>query len=78
LTHFSKVIGRARPGHPRFPEPVEKMEITPADGLPCGLSTDEARRRLAESGPNATPDTDIHPVRLVLGNASLRRSAKAG
>ncbi len=43
------------------------METIPADSLPCGLSTDEARRRLAESGPNATPDTDIHPVRLVLG-----------
>jgi hypothetical protein len=43
------------------------MEITPADSLPCGLSTAEARRRLAESGPNATPDTDIHPLRLVLG-----------
>ncbi len=42
------------------------METTPADSLPCGLSTAEARRRLAESGPNATPDTDINPVRLVL------------
>jgi H+-transporting ATPase len=48
-------------------EPVEKMETTPADSLPRGLSTAEARRRLAQSGPNATPDTDVHPVRLVLG-----------
>ncbi len=37
------------------------------DSAPPGLSSDEARRRLAEFGPNATPDTDINPLRLVLG-----------
>lgn len=31
-----------------------------------GLSGDEARRRLAEIGPNATPDVAVHPLRLVL------------
>jgi H+-transporting ATPase len=43
------------------------METTQAASLPRGLSSAEARRRLAEFGPNATPDTKIHLVRLVLG-----------
>lgn len=33
----------------------------------AGLTADEARRRLAEFGPNATPDVAVHPLRLVLG-----------
>ena len=37
------------------------------DAVPTGLSSAEARRRLAELGPNATPDSDVHTVRLVLG-----------
>jgi H+-transporting ATPase len=32
-----------------------------------GLSNAEARRILAQIGPNATPDVAIHPLRLVLG-----------
>lgn len=32
-----------------------------------GLSSAEARRRLAESGPNSMPDTSAHPVRRALG-----------
>jgi magnesium-transporting ATPase (P-type) len=43
------------------------MDTIPADSLQCGLSSAEARRRLAETGPNATPDTAIHPLRMVLG-----------
>jgi H+-transporting ATPase len=43
------------------------MEMSPADSPPYGLSSAEARRRLAEAGPNATPDTAIHPLRMVLG-----------
>jgi H+-transporting ATPase len=31
-----------------------------------GLSSAEARRRLADFGLNATPDTTVHPIRLVL------------
>ncbi len=31
-----------------------------------GLSSAEARRRLAEFGPNATSDPAVHPIRLVL------------
>ena len=31
-----------------------------------GLTTDEARRRLAKSGPNAMPDTSAHSIRMAL------------
>jgi H+-transporting ATPase len=34
---------------------------------PVGLTSDEARRRLSQFGPNATPDATIHLSRLVLG-----------
>ncbi len=46
--------------------PLKEIEIAKADNAPPGLSSNEARRRFAEFGPNATPDTDIHPLRLVL------------
>ncbi len=35
--------------------------------LPSGLTSDEARRRLEKFGPNAMPDTALHPLRLALG-----------
>ncbi len=35
-------------------------------GLPDGLTSDEARGRLEKFGPNAMPDTSIHPLRLAL------------
>ncbi len=31
-----------------------------------GLTSDEARRRLAKSGPNAMPDTSVHPLWMAL------------
>ena len=31
-----------------------------------GLTGDEARRRLAKFGPNAMPDTSVHPLRMAL------------
>jgi H+-transporting ATPase len=34
--------------------------------LPNGLSSEEARRRLDEFGPNAMPDTGAHPFRMAL------------
>ena len=33
---------------------------------PNGLTSDEARRRLAKFGPNAVPDTALHPLRMAL------------
>jgi H+-transporting ATPase len=43
------------------------MEMNQAESLPPGLSNAEARRRLGDIGPNATPDADVHPLRLVVG-----------
>ena len=44
------------------------MTATAKDAtLPAGLSSAEARRRLAAQGPNATPDAATHPLRMVLG-----------
>ncbi|MGA8031324.1 MAG: HAD-IC family P-type ATPase [Casimicrobiaceae bacterium] len=37
------------------------------DAPPGGLSTDEARRRLETIGPNAMPDTALHPLRRAFG-----------
>jgi H+-transporting ATPase len=34
--------------------------------LPAGLTSDEARSRLEKSGPNAMPDTALHPLRRAL------------
>src|SRR5271166_5852624 len=35
-------------------------------GLPDGLTGDEARGRLEKFGPNAVPDTGMHPLRMAL------------
>src|ERR1700722_4423065 len=41
--------------------------VTPAqDATGNGLSSDEARRRLEKDGPNAMPDTTLHPLRRAL------------
>ncbi|MHB1862459.1 MAG: HAD-IC family P-type ATPase [Gemmatimonadaceae bacterium] len=34
---------------------------------PIGLSSDEAGRRLEQAGPNAMPDTSMHPLRRAVG-----------
>jgi len=34
---------------------------------PAGLTSDEARRRLAQNGPNAIVDVAVHPLRQALG-----------
>ena len=39
---------------------------TPERDFERGLTSDEARRRLAKSGPNAMPDTSAHPMRMAL------------
>ncbi|MGA2365797.1 MAG: HAD-IC family P-type ATPase [Steroidobacteraceae bacterium] len=41
--------------------------VTPArDATGTGLSSEEARRRLQKDGPNAMPDTTLHPLRRAL------------
>ena len=44
-----------------------KPTSPPAPGEPPdGLTGDEARRRLSKFGPNAMPDTSLHPLRMAL------------
>jgi len=42
------------------PTPVKEIPVA------AGLTSDEARRRLQQSGPNAVPDTSVHPLRRAL------------
>jgi magnesium-transporting ATPase (P-type) len=65
-------IPRLRAARNGDPAPVscgamtEVLESTaPASAI--GLKTEEARRRLAEVGPNTTPDAEVHPLRRLLG-----------
>ncbi len=54
---------------------VSPSEVTPRpagstaaakDGLPTGLTSEEARQRLEKFGPNAVPDTALHPLRMAI------------
>jgi H+-transporting ATPase len=49
---------------------VSALLVKPAGksnvALPIGLTSDEAHRRLEQSGPNAMPDTRAHPLRMAL------------
>jgi len=40
--------------------PLSEVEV------PDGLSSDEARHLLEKFGPNAMPDTSVHPLRMAL------------
>ena len=43
-----------------------KLTAAAKDGLQNSLTSDEARRRLEKFGPNAMPDTALHPLRMAL------------
>ena len=45
---------------------LAKSAAAANDGLPNGLTSDEARRRLEKFGPNAMPDTALHPLRMAI------------
>ena len=45
---------------------LAKSAAAAKDDLPSGLTRDEARRRLEKFGPNAMPDTTLHPLRMAL------------
>jgi H+-transporting ATPase len=45
---------------------VAKSAAAVKDDPPGGLTSDEARRRLEQFGPNAVPDTSVHPLRRAL------------
>jgi H+-transporting ATPase len=51
-------VGNGLPMLPQLPV----QEVPP----PAGLTSDEARRRLEKFGPNAIPDTALHPLRRAL------------
>jgi H+-transporting ATPase len=52
---------------PLSPNALPANSITAAkDTLPSGLSSEEARHRLEQVGPNAMPDTALHPLRRAL------------
>src|SRR5579863_6168166 len=44
----------------------KKSAVVAEDALPTGLTSDEARLRLKKFGPNAMPDTSVHPLRMAL------------
>jgi H+-transporting ATPase len=44
-----------------------KSATAAQDGQASGLSSEEARRQLQKIGPNAMPDTALHPLRRALG-----------
>src|SRR5579862_1954285 len=49
--------------------PASAKSASPAEsrsGSNVGLTSDEARRRLAKFGANAMPDTALHPFRMAL------------
>jgi H+-transporting ATPase len=53
------------------PPPLEsalpaKSTTAAKDDLPRGLTSDEARGRLKKFGPNAMPDTALHPLRMAI------------
>ncbi len=43
-----------------------KSATAAKDDLPSGLTSDDARGRLKKFGPNAMPDTSVHPLRMAL------------
>jgi hypothetical protein len=57
------------------------LQQTPAPAkdvqLPTGLTSDEARSRLEKFGPNAVPDTAIHPIQRALTKFLDARSMDA-
>jgi H+-transporting ATPase len=48
------------------PDPPEKLPAAPQNIAPSGLTSDEAKSRLAKDGRNAMPDTSAHPLRNAL------------
>ena len=48
------------------PAPPSQAAKPAHDGPSAGLTSDEARARLAKDGPNAMPDTSAHPMRDAL------------
>jgi H+-transporting ATPase len=50
---------------PGNPAPAKSAKVADV-GPQTGLTSEEARNRLAKSGPNAMPDTSVHPLRTAI------------
>jgi H+-transporting ATPase len=46
--------------------PIKSAKVPDVGPLNGGLTSDEARGRLANFGPNAMPDTSLHPFRMAM------------
>ena len=58
-------MAETTPPPPAMTQPANAAD--PAkDASPTGLTSDAARQLLAKSGPNAMPDTSMHPLRMAL------------
>src|SRR5487761_178478 len=53
------------PSPPAEPGPAKPVAAKPT-AAPGGLTSDKARNLLAKFGPNAMPDTGMHPLRMAL------------
>ena len=51
---------------PEATPPLVGSTAAANDDLPTGLTSEEARRRLEKFGPNAMPDTALHPLRSAI------------
>ncbi len=51
---------------PNARAPLAGSTAAANDDLPSGLTSDEARRLLEKFGPNAMPDTALHPLRMAI------------
>jgi H+-transporting ATPase len=45
---------------------LAESAVAAKDEQPSGLTDEEAHSRLAKFGPNAMPDTSLHPLRMAL------------
>jgi len=61
----SKPDAKADPKDDLKALPLSEGEKKPG-AYPDGLTSDEARRRLEKFGPNAMPDTSMHPLRIAI------------
>ena len=61
-------ISRFQPGS--RPKSANAADVSPQNGL----TSDEAHSRLEKFGPNAMPDTTMHPLRMALENSGDARS----
>src|SRR5208282_5468162 len=65
----SKLAGAARAdskGLYPMDNPIPPQASVKDVPLPTGLTSDEARSRIDKFGPNAVPDTALHPLRRAL------------